>query len=283
MRSCEAFKGTGRLSKTLECGSLEMLWVTFSGKKKMSANWVGRECLNQGLFEGSKSVRGSSVSLEEQKNKGGKGLVFVVSAPSGAGKTTLVRKVMQEVPGLRFSVSYTTRLPRSNERDGEDYRFVSPSMFQRMVEDGQFLEWAEVLGSRYGTPLMDMNRFKSEGVDLIVDIDTQGAKKVREKVDSAVLIYIFPPSMKHLEDRLVSRGLDSPDMIKVRLASARKEIEEARWYHYVIVNERIEDAVEKLKAIIIAERCRGEKNLLLGEKEKSYGKNYGRGLFEKGG
>jgi guanylate kinase len=223
------------------------------------------------------------VRFQRQTDKGGRGLVFVVSAPSGAGKTTLVRKVMEEVPGLRFSVSYTTRLPRSNERDGKDYHFVSPIMFQRMVEDGQFLEWAEVLGNRYGTPLMDIKGLKSEGVDLILDIDTQGAKKVKENVDSAVLIYIFPPSMKHLEDRLVSRGLDSPDMIKCRLASGRKEIEEAHWYHYVIVNERIEDAVEKLKAIIIAERCREEKNLFLGEKEKTYGKNYGRGLFEKGG
>jgi guanylate kinase len=118
------------------------------------------------------------VRLRGQTDKGGRGLVFVVSAPSGAGKTTLVRKVMAEVPGLRFSVSYTTRLPRSNERDGEDYHFVSPTMFQRMVEDGQFLEWAEVLGNRYGTLLMDIKGLKSEGVDLILDIDTQGAKKL---------------------------------------------------------------------------------------------------------
>jgi guanylate kinase len=208
----------------------------------------------------------AGVRLQGETDPGGRGLVFVVSAPSGAGKTTLVRKVMKEVPGLRFSVSCTTRLPRSNERDGEDYHFVSPSVFQRMVEDGQFLEWAEVLGNRYGTPLVDIQRLKSERVDLILDIDTQGARKVKEKVDSAVLIYIFPPSIKQLEDRLVNRGLDSPHMIKFRLASAGKEIGEAHWYHYVIVNEKIEEAVEKLKAIIVAERCREEKNLILGEK-----------------
>ncbi len=221
------------------------------------------------------------MTLREQENKGGKGLVFVVSAPSGAGKTTLVRRVMQEVQGLRFSVSCTTRLPRSNERDGEDYHFVSPFVFQKMVEDGQFLEWAEVLGNRYGTPLVDIQALKAEGVDLTLDIDTQGAKKVKEKVRSSVFIYIFPPSMKHLEDRLVNRGLDSPHMIKFRLASAGKEIEEAHWYDYVIVNEKIEESVEKMKAVIIAERCREDKKVMFGEKEKKDGKDYGRGLSEK--
>ena len=213
----------------------------------------------------------------------GKGLVFVVSAPSGAGKTTLVKKVMQELPGLRFSVSCTTRSPRSSERDGEDYHFVSPSVFEKMVAGGQFLEWAEVLGNRYGTPLTDARRLESEGVDLILDVDTQGAKTVKERIESAVLIYVLPPSVKDLEDRLVNRALDSPEMIKFRLASAGKEIEEAHWYHYVIVNERIEDAAEKLKAIIIAERCRKEKNLIFGGKENKYGKDYGGRLPEERG
>jgi guanylate kinase len=230
-----------------------------------------------------KECGGGGVSLQDPEKKGGKGLVFVVSAPSGAGKTTLVKRVMEEVPGLRFSVSCTTRLPRSNERDGEDYQFVSPSVFQRMVEEGQFLEWAEVLGNRYGTPLTAIEQLQSGGVDLILDIDTQGARKVKEKVDSAVLVYIFPPSLKQLEERLVNRGLDSPHMIKFRLARAGKEIEEAHWYHYVIINEKVEEAVEKLKAIIVAERCREEKRIMFGEKEKRDGKNYGRGLLEESG
>ena len=195
----------------------------------------------------------------------------------------MVKRVMQEVQGLRFSVSCTTRLPRSNEHDGEDYHFVSPFMFQKMIEDGQFLEWAEVLGNRYGTPLVDVRKLKEEGVDLILDIDTQGAKRVKEKVGSAVFIYILPPSMKHLEDRLVSRGLDSPHMIQVRLASAGKEIGEAHWYDYVIVNEKIEESILKLKAIIVAERCREEKKAMFGEKEKQDGKDYGGGLSEKSG
>jgi len=218
--------------------------------------------------------------------KGG-GLVFIISAPSGAGKTTLLRRVLQELPGLRYSVSYTTRLPRANEREAEDYHFVSPSVFQKMVERDEFLEWAEVLGNRYGTPRENMEALRSEGVDLILDIDTQGARKAIEKLEHPVLIYILPPSLKALRERLVKRGLDSPEMIQFRLASAKNDMEEARWYHYVIVNERLEETVEKLKAIMMAERCKGEKTSVLAEKmrqwEERHGKNYGRGLPEEGG
>ncbi len=218
--------------------------------------------------------------------KGG-GIVFIISAPSGAGKTTLLRRVLQELPGLRYSVSYTTRLPRANEREAEDYHFVSPSVFQKMVERDEFLEWAEVLGNRYGTPRENMEALRSEGVDLILDIDTQGARKAIEKLEHPVLIYILPPSLKALRERLVKRGLDSPEMIQFRLASAKKDMEEARWYHYVIVNERLEETVEKLKAIMMAERCKGEKTFVLEEKmrqwEERHGKNYGRGLPEEGG
>jgi guanylate kinase len=207
--------------------------------------------------------RVKDVGVENLMNEKGKGLIFILSAPSGAGKTTLARKVMEELPGLRFSVSYTTRPPRANERDGEDYHFVSPSIFQKMVERGEFLEWAEVLGNRYGTAQANVEALESEGIDLILDIDTQGARRVIEKINHAVLIYIVPPSQKALEHRLVKRGLDSPEMVHSRLANARREIEEAHWYHYIILNERVEDAIEKLKAIIIAERCRKSKGLIL--------------------
>ncbi len=206
------------------------------------------------------------------------GLIFVISAPSGAGKTTLVRRVMEQIPGLHFSISYTTRSPRANEREGVDYYFVSPSHFQKMVERGEFLEWAEVLGNRYGTAFASIKSSSSKGIDLILDIDTQGAKKVKEKVDQTVLIYILPPSLEALRERLVKRGLDSPEMIRYRLANARRDIEEADWYHYLIVNDRIEDAIDKLKAIIIAERCRKLKGSILEETkrgwEKRHGKNY---------
>jgi len=206
----------------------------------------------------------------------GKELFFIISAPSGTGKTTLLKKVIEELPGLQFSISYTTRPPRANEREGEDYHFITPSVFQMMVERDEFLEWAEVLGNLYGTAEKDVNALRSKGMDLILDIDIQGAKKVKEKVDSTVLIYILPPSLNDLQERLVKRGLDSPDIIQFRLAQARRDIEEAKWYHYLIVNERIEDTVEKLKAIIIAERCRRDKNPILDEKKKQWEENHGK-------
>jgi len=191
----------------------------------------------------------------------GMGLVFIISAPSGTGKTTLVRKVMEQLPGLRFSVSYTTRPPRANEQEGEDYHFVSPSLFQEMIERDEFLEWAEVLGNRYGTPKIDRKALELEGVDLILDIDTQGAKRVREKMDSAVSIYLLPPSMEALEERLTKRGLDSPEMIRFRLSHAKRDMEEAHGYQYIVVNDKMEETVERLKAIIIEERDRKKKEI----------------------
>jgi len=205
----------------------------------------------------------------------GEGLIFIISAPSGAGKTTLLRKVMEELSGLRFSVSYTTRPRRANERDGEDYHFISPSLFQKMVERDEFLEWAEVLGSRYGTARESMYILKSEGIDLILDIDTQGAKRVVEQIEPTILIYILPPSLESLQERLTKRGLDSPERIQFRLANAKRDMEEARWYHYVILNDRIEETVDKLKAIIMAERCRNTKNALLEQKMRQWEELHG--------
>ncbi|MDI7260809.1 MAG: guanylate kinase [Thermodesulfobacteriota bacterium] len=193
---------------------------------------------------------------KNQGNKEGRGLIFIVSAPSGTGKTTLVRKVMEELPGLRFSISYTTRPPRANERDGKDYYFVTQTVFKEMVEKDRFLEWAEVLGNYYGTARVNMEALASERADLILDIDTQGAKRVKEKIDQAILIYLLPPSMEALQERLMRRGLDSPERIQFRLAQAKRDMEEANWYHHIIINERFEEAVQELKAIIIAERHR---------------------------
>jgi guanylate kinase len=212
-----------------------------------------------------------------QKNRDdqrGRGLIFIVSAPSGTGKTTLVRRVMEELPCLRFSVSYTTRPPRASEKDGVDYHFVSHEVFREMVDKEQFLEWAEVLGHCYGTARVDVEALESEGVDLILDIDTQGAKKAKERLAHAILIFLLPPSIETLQERLLGRGLDSVETIQFRLTHAKKDIEEAHWYHHIIVNEKIEETVEKLKAIIIAERL---------QKEENHGKSYGRGLFEKSG
>lgn len=198
----------------------------------------------------------------EMKEKG-VGLIFIISAPSGTGKTTLVREVIQQLPGLRFSVSFTTRLPRPDEKEGEDYHFVSHSVFQKMVDKNEFLEWAEVLGNRYGSPRPDLKKMEIEGVDLILDIDTQGAKKVAKEISQPVLIYLLPPSLRVLKERLINRGMDSLERVKFRLSNARRDMEEAYGYPYVIVNDRIEDALEKLKSIMIAERCRRAKNIIL--------------------
>ncbi|MBP1696980.1 MAG: Guanylate kinase [Deltaproteobacteria bacterium] len=201
--------------------------------------------------------------FEREMNEKGVGLIFIISAPSGTGKTTLVKEVIQQLPGLRFSVSFTTRLPRPDEREGEDYHFVSHSAFQRMVDKNEFLEWAEVLGNRYGTPRPDLKKMELEGVDLLLDIDTQGAKKVVKEISQPVLIYLLPPSLRVLKERLINRGGDSLERVKFRLSSARRDMEEAYGYQYVIVNDRIEDALEKLKSIIVAERCRRGKNIIL--------------------
>jgi guanylate kinase len=208
--------------------------------------------------------------LDLEMREKGVGLIFIISAPSGTGKTTLVKEVMDQLPGLQFSVSCTTRLPRPNEKDGEDYHFVSHSVFQKMVERNEFLEWAEVLGNHYGTPRPDLKKLESDGIDIILDIDTQGARKAIKEIDLPILIYLLPPSLKVLRERLIDRGVDSLEMVKFRLSNARRDMEEAHWYHYVIVNDRIEVAIEKLKSIIIAERCRRSKSLILKENKKKW-------------
>ena len=208
----------------------------------------------------------------------GSGLVFILSAPSGAGKTTLIRRVMERLGGLQFSVSHTTRSPRANEKEGKDYHFVTPSTFQKMVEQGEFLEWAEVLGNQYGTARPNLNRLVSERIDLLLDIDIQGARKVLQEIEEAISVFILPPTPDVLEKRLVKRGLDAPEVIRRRLASAKKEIGEAHWYRYVILNDQLEEAVEMLGAIIIAERCRKEKQSIFDAKREEWevydGKNH---------
>jgi guanylate kinase len=215
------------------------------------------------------------VNRGQGKSSAGKGLVFVVSAPSGGGKTTVLSRVMEELPGLRFSVSYTTRPPRSGEQEGRDYYFVTQDRFRNMVAHGEFLEWAEVLGNRYGTANIDLAALESEGVDLILDIDTQGAKTIRRKAEDPVFVFILPPSPGVLETRLVNRGLDAPDTIRFRLSKARQEIAEAYWYDYIIINERLDEAVGQLNAIIVAERCRRCKQEILGKEVRLWEDKYG--------
>jgi guanylate kinase len=187
------------------------------------------------------------------------GELFVVSSPSGAGKSTLIHRVLDQVPQLVFSVSYTTRPARDGEVYGRDYFFVSEEEFEERIARNDFLEWAEVYGYRYGTSREFVEGCLRDGKDVILDIDVQGARQVRENCSTAVLIFVLPPSRRELEDRLKKRRSDSEEAIRRRLAAARSEIERYREYNYVIINREVDPAVEELKAVILARRCRVER------------------------
>ena len=188
------------------------------------------------------------------------GKLFILSAPSGAGKTTLLKRVMADLPGLAFSVSHTTRLPRAGEEDGVDYHFVSRDRFEAMREQGLFLEWAEVHGNLYGTSRPAVLAQLAKGLDVVLDIDVQGAAILRNSaVIPAASLFITPPSLQELERRLRGRGTDSEETILLRLKNARVEMQAALDYEYLIVNARLEQAIETLRAIVIAERSRGHR------------------------
>jgi len=188
------------------------------------------------------------------------GTLLVISAPSGAGKTTLLKRIMAEVPNLGFSVSHTTRPPRPGERNGVDYHFVSRGEFLAMREGGAFLEWAEVHTNFYGTSKQAVADKLAAGVDLFLDIDVQGAKQIKEAHDlGAVFLFVAPPSWQELEKRLSGRGTETAETVRVRLANARKEMAEAHWYDYLIVNDDLAAATALLKAVLLAERCRGRR------------------------
>jgi len=189
------------------------------------------------------------------------GIVFVVSAPSGTGKTTLCRRLIEEVPRLRFAVSATTRAPRPGERDGIDYHFVDAARFERMVEAGELLEWAAVHGNHYGTPRSEWERARDESHDLVLDIDTQGAFQVRERVPDSALVFVLPPSAEELERRIRARRQDSEATIQRRLAAASHELEQADCYDYVIVNDELDRALVELAAVVRAERLRAARVL----------------------
>jgi guanylate kinase len=188
-----------------------------------------------------------------------KGLLIVISAPSGTGKTTLCHMLLKAFPDMEFSVSYTTRKPRPGEVNGKDYFFVDRKTFERMIEEGDFLEWAEVYGNLYGTSKSQVTKALEAGKDILLDIDTQGALQVKKNFPEAVLIFILPPSLTELERRLRSRKTDDKETIQKRLGIARDEIKKALYYDYLVVNDLLEVAFEKLKSIITAEKCRTER------------------------
>ncbi|MBI1823973.1 MAG: guanylate kinase [Nitrospirae bacterium] len=184
------------------------------------------------------------------------GQLFIVSAPSGAGKTSLCRRVMEEVKNLKTSVSYTTRARRQGESDGIDYFFVDRDQFRTMIENNEFLEYAEVHGNLYGTSRSQLMSLQKQGYDVLLDIDAQGAMQLKKKYKEGVYIYILPPSFEVLKSRLVERNSDSPEEIARRLKKAREEIWNYREYYYLIINDDFEGALESLKAIVISERIK---------------------------
>ncbi len=181
-----------------------------------------------------------------------KGLLFIVSAPSGTGKTTLCRAMTHVFPGLHYSVSYTTRPPRPGDENGRDYHFVSPAEFQERIDRNDFVEWAEIYGFRYGTSRSLIEKVRTEGRDVILDIDGQGARQLRKQNLGGTFIFLLPPSLKELRRRLSRRGTEGETAMRERLRKAQIEMADARSYDYLIVNDDLEKAKDRLKAVIVA-------------------------------
>lgn len=187
-----------------------------------------------------------------------KGNLIVISGPSGSGKTSLAKRAIGELEGVCFSVSYTTRTPRDGERDGVEYFFVDPERFNRMIQDGDFLEYASVYGNYYGTSRSFVRSHRERGQDVLLDIDVEGAMQVRERAPDATLIFVLPPSYPELRSRLENRGLDSEQIIERRLQTAHREVELYPRYDFLLVNEDFSETLIELKSIILAARCRRE-------------------------
>jgi len=184
-------------------------------------------------------------------------ILLIISSPSGAGKTTLTHRLLQEFPELRFSVSHTTRKPRPNEVDGQDYHFVSEEMFRQVLDDDGFAEWAEVHGNLYGTSVSEIDRARAAGkAGLLFDVDYQGARQIKEKFPHAIGVFILPPSMEELRRRLDARGSDDVASRRRRFEKAREEIEHYPFFDYMIVNDSLQQALAQLRGIVLAEGCR---------------------------
>jgi guanylate kinase (EC 2.7.4.8) len=187
-------------------------------------------------------------------NRSDRGKLFVLSGPSGAGKGTLRKKVFETVQGIRFSISCTTRPPRQGEKEGIDYRFISEEAFLSLLKEDKFLEHAEVHGHYYGTLREDVEQALSGGLDMVLEIDVQGAFQIREKMPESILVFVSPPSLEELEHRLRERGTESGEHLRLRMKNARLEMMKAKDYDYVIVNDDAERASEELKSVITGYR-----------------------------
>ena len=195
-------------------------------------------------------------------------IVYIVSAPSGSGKSTLVSELFKMVSRLDFSISYTTRPPRGSEQNGKEYFFVTRQEFENMIAAGEFLEHAEVFGNYYGTARRFLREAEKRGNDLLLDIDVQGAKQIKEAIPEAVSIFILPPDREKLEWRLRHRGLDSETVIRRRLDTARREIENYSKYDYILVNNLLEQSADQLKDIVLAQRLQRSREELSEEEKR---------------
>lgn len=195
----------------------------------------------------------------EELTPGYRGILFVISSPSGGGKGTLIRRVLKDVPGLSYSVSWTTRSPRPGELDGVNYHFVTVEEFERMRDAGGFLEWAVVHGHLYGTALSVVEQDLAEGRDIILEIDVQGAESVRKAMPSVVGVFIMPPSFDVLKMRLLARMTERPEELALRLSNSRAEVERYAEFDYLVLNDEIERAAAQLASIVYAERARRER------------------------
>lgn len=207
----------------------------------------------------------SEISTAKSKSAAApRGMLIVVSSPSGGGKGTLIDRVLKVVEGVRYSISYTTRAPRGSEQNGREYFFVSPAQFEEMIQRDEFLEWANVYGHLYGTQREQVERERAAGADIILEIDVQGANSIRHKAADPVTVFILPPSFELLRQRLVARKTDSPADLEKRLRGAPSEVEQYKYFDYVILNDDINRASAQLASVIYAERarrCRQEERL----------------------
>jgi len=185
-----------------------------------------------------------------------KGLIIVVSAPSGTGKSTICRRLLAACPEIKFSVSLTSRTPRPNEINGKDYHFISHEDFQRRIDEGEFVEWVENYGQFYGTSVKVINNVLNHGKDLLLDIEPRGAKAIKEQFPDAVFVFVLPPSPDELLKRLKKRGHESQEAIKIRFSQSNSELKEVLWYDYTIFNEDLETAVFQMISIYHAEKCK---------------------------
>ncbi len=194
------------------------------------------------------------------------GQIYVITGPSGVGKSTIIQRLRKKIPGIGYSVSHTSRKPRKNEAEGVNYHFVDREIFVKMIQDKAFVEWAEVYGDLYGTSFSSLRSQTEQGLDVIMDLDSQGAKNMKASFDDSILIYILPPSLRVLEKRLRGRASDDEAEIRTRLEKARNEIKKCVDFDYIIFNKNLKQTVDEAAAIITSSRCLKSKRLPTVEK-----------------